>query len=377
VNLRRIGLLFGGSSVEHEVSVSSARAVGAAIREAGFECVPIAVTGDGRWLAPEESARVLDSAAERVETSGRDAAGPRLGVDPGRGLVRLEPGSPPTALEVDVVFPLWHGRSGEDGRLQGLLDIAGVPYVGAGVTGSAAGMDKIVAKRLFTARGLPGTPWIECERGAFERDPASVTARIRSELEAPWFVKPANGGSSVGVTKVAREEALSAALAEAFAYDHRALVETGIPAREIECAVLGNQEPEASIVGEIVPSGEFYDYAAKYLDGASELKIPAPIAPATAETVRRLSIEAFRALGLAGLARVDFLLDRRDGRVYLNEVNTLPGFTTISMFPKLWEASGLSFPRLVGRLVDLARERWEADLGLRTRWEGAGRGRPA
>jgi D-alanine-D-alanine ligase len=373
----RVGLLFGGGSVEHEVSLSSARAVGAAIRAAGLDCVPIAVTGDGRWLPPAESQRVLDSAAERVETPEPGSAIGRLGVDPGRGLVRLEPGAPPAPLEVDIVFPLWHGRTGEDGRLQGLLDVAGLPYVGAGVTGSAAGMDKVVAKRLFAARGLPGAPWIACDRRSFERDPSAVTARIGSELEAPWFVKPANGGSSVGVTKVAREQALRSALVEAFAYDHQALVETGIPAREIECAVLGNDEPEASIVGEVVPAREFYDYAAKYLDGASELKIPAPIPPATAEAVRGHSLEAFRALGLAGLARVDFLLDRRDGQVYLNEVNTLPGFTAISMFPKLWEASGLSFPRLVQRLVDLARERWQADQGLRTRWEGAGRGRPA
>jgi D-alanine-D-alanine ligase len=372
----RVGLLFGGGSVEHEVSLDSARAVAAAIREAGMECVPIGVTGTGRWLPPDSSRRVLDSGAERVEPPpGRDD-GSRLAVDPGVGLVRLVPGAACVPVEIDVVFPLWHGRTGEDGRLQGLLDVAGVPYVGAGVSGSAAGMDKIVAKQLFAAHGLPGVRWLAFERRAFERDETGSRERIRSQLDSPWFVKPANGGSSVGVTKVAREEDLPSAFADAFAYDHRVIVETGIPAREIECAVVGNEEPEASIVGEIVPSREFYDYAAKYLDGASELRIPAPIPPAVAETVRRDAIAAFRALGLAGLARVDFLMDRRDGQVYLNEVNTLPGFTAISMFPKLWEASGLPFPRLVRRLVDLARERWEADLDLRTRWEGAGRGRP-
>jgi len=253
----------------------------------------------------------------------------------------------------------------------GALDLAGVPYVGSGVSGSAIGMDKVVARELCDAQGLPSVRWIAFD--AASRTNGALSARhIAAELAFPVFVKPANGGSSVGVTRVMGPSGLAAAIEEAFACDTRIIVEQGVDAaREIECAVLGNERPEPSVLGEIVPSREFYDYAAKYLEDSTELKIPAPLEPELAQTIRAHAVSAFRALGLAGLARVDFLLDPRGGQVYLNEVNTLPGFTSISMFPKLWEASGLSFPRLVTRLVELALARWEESRPLRSSWKPA------
>lgn len=365
---RRIGLLFGGRSVEHEVSVVSARGVRVALHEAGFECSPLAVAGDGRWLGPERSLAILETDARRAEPGVPDD-GARVAVDPGgQRLLRFEPGAEPRPIEVDVLFPLVHGWGGEDGRLQGALELAGIPYVGAGVTGSAAAMDKIVSKKICSAHGLPLARWLAVSRAEYRAAAAGYRARVAGELGYPAFVKPANGGSSVGVSRVGSPAELAAALDKAFAYDHSVVVEEGLDAREIECALLGNDEPQASGVGEILPSREFYDYAAKYLDGTSQLKIPAELDPAIAAVVRRHAVAAFRALGLAGLARVDFLVGRQDGVVYLNEANTLPGFTPISMFPKLWQAEGLSFPDLVRRLVELALERWTADRSLLTRF---------
>jgi len=354
----RIGLLFGGSSVEHEVSLVSARGVARALDPERFEVVPLGITGEGRWLSPADSARVLDSDAKRVEApAGRHA---RLVADPGfGGLVLVEPGGSAAPVPLDAVFSVVHGWGGEDGRIQGLLDLAGIPIVGAGVLGSAVGMDKQVAKALFEEQGLPVGPWSALRRVDWERDRAQAERRLVSALGLPVFVKPANGGSSVGISKVKREAELGAALVLAFAHDEKVVVEAGLPVREIECAVLGNEKPEASVVGEIVPSGEFYDYAAKYEDGTSQLLIPAPLTPAISDQIRALAIDAFRALDLAGLARVDFFLEKGTDRVYLNEVNTLPGFTPISMYPKLWEATGLSYRGLLTRLVELARERFE------------------
>lgn len=357
----RVGLLFGGPSVEHEVSVRSARAVAAALDPGRFQCVPIAVTGEGRWLPPELSATFLLGEAARVELEAGSRQDAAVAISPGGGgLLVVERGGAARPLPVDVIFSVLHGWGGEDGRGQGGLDLAGIPYVGAGVLGSAAGMDKEISKRLFESRGLPVAPWRLLLRHEHEADPARAH-RLAAELGLPLFVKPASGGSSVGVARVAREDQLDPALAAAFALDRKALLEQAIDAREIECAVLGNEAPEASTVGEILPSREFYDYAAKYLDGTSKLLIPAPLEPAVAETVRRLSVEAFRALDLAGMARVDFLLERRTNRIFLNEVNTLPGFTPISMYPKLWEASGLAYPELLARLVELAFERHEEE----------------
>jgi len=364
---QRVALLFGGASVEHEVSVVSARAVARALLDAGFDCLPIGITGEGRWLGPERSRQILDGAEERAEAGATgDAVG--VAVDPGAGrFLRLVGAGEARPIEVDVVFPLVHGWGGEDGRIQGLLDLAGLPFVGPGVTGSAAAMDKVVSKALFAAAGLRLAPWFAVSRGEYAAAPQAVHGRVAGELGFPAFVKPVNGGSSVGVSRVADPDRLAGAFGEAFDYDHRVIAERGIDAREIECAVIGNDEPEASGVGEIVPSREFYDYAAKYLDDASKLLIPAPLDATTTATVRRQAVAAFRALGLAGLARVDFLVERESLAVHVNEVNTLPGFTPISMFPKLWQAEGLAFPSLVRRLVDLAVERRNADRRLRTR----------
>lgn len=363
----RVGLLFGGASVEHEVSLVSARGVAAALDPARFEVVPIAVTGEGRWLLPEISAALLASGATRAHAEG-DA---RLLVDPGfGGLARAEPGRPVTPVALDVVFSVVHGWGGEDGRIQGLLDLAGIPCVGAGVLGSAVGMDKQVAKALFQERGLPVGPWLVLSREDWERDPAAEERRLIGSLGLPLFTKPANGGSSVGISKVRSEAELRGALEAAFVHDRKVVAEKGLDVREIECAVLGNERPSVSVCGEIVPSGEFYDYASKYEDGTSRLMIPAPIDAPLAERIRGLAVEAFRALDLAGMARVDFFLERGTDRVFLNEVNTLPGFTPISMYPKLWEASGVAYAELLGRLIDLARERWEAERRRATKRNG-------
>jgi len=356
----RVGLLFGGASVEHEVSVISARGVASALDPDRFETVPLAIARDGRWLPPAESSRVLASEAASVEAT--DALGARLVVDPGSGgLSRLAANAQPEAVPIDAIFSVVHGWGGEDGRIQGLLDLAGIPYVGAGVLGSAVGMDKQVAKALFEEKGLPVGPWRALRHRDWLRDRAGEERRLVETLGLPLFVKPANGGSSVGISKVKTAAELPAALDVGFALDPKVVVEAGLAVREIECAVLGNETPEASVVGEIVPSGEFYDYAAKYEDGTSGLLIPAPLPPAVSERMRGLAIEAFQALELSGMARVDFFVEKGTDRVFLNEVNTLPGFTPISMYPKLWEATGLSYRGLLTRLIDLARERFDAE----------------
>lgn len=367
----RVGLLFGGRSVEHEVSVISARGVALALEQAGLTSVPIGVTGEGRWLTPEVSREILSSGQARVEAPpGPHGLAEVVALGGGSCLLRVAADGPARTIEVDAVFPLVHGWGGEDGRLQGVLELASIPYVGSGVLGSAAAMDKAVAKALFEAAALPVARWLVFSRGEFEHEARHALARVEAELGLPVFVKPANGGSSVGVSRVGTRDDLPAAMEAAFECDAKLLVEAAIDAREIECAVLGNDAPEASILGEILPSREFYDYAAKYLDGTSRLVIPAVLDAESARLIQQLSLTAFRTLGLAGLARVDFLVDRRTGQPYVNEVNTLPGFTPVSMFPKLWEASGLSYPRLVERLVELAVARSQAEGRRRTRWQG-------
>jgi D-alanine-D-alanine ligase len=354
---RRIGVLFGGRSVEHEVSLISARGVAAAMAlSSRIRCVPIAVTPDGQWLDPQASQRVLEGSGKRVESG----AGPRVSIVPGNGLRLDTPDGKHEPFAIDAMFPLVHGWGGEDGRLQGALELAGVPYVGAGVAGSAVGMDKIFARRLFEERGLPVCAWLAVERYELEADRSAIVARVAAELGFPVFVKPANGGSSLGVVRATGQHDIEAALDTAAGFDRRLVVERAHDVREIECAVLGNERPEASLLGEIVPCNEFYDYAAKYVDAASELKIPAPLPEELAQRIRGLACRAYRTLDLVGFARVDFFVERAGGEVWINEVNTLPGFTPISMFPKLWEASGWSYPRLIERLVDLA---FETDRG--------------
>jgi len=349
----RVGVIFGGRSVEHEVSLVSARSIVTHLDAERYEVNPIGITRRGKWVTARDAGTLLadglESAAARPCFLPPD---PEVG-----GLLSLSPGSEPEVSSLDVIFPIVHGGQGEDGTLQGLLELANLPHVGAGVLASSVGMDKDVMKRVFREVGLPVVESRTLFRSAWEARRGEVLARLPGDLGYPCFVKPANTGSSVGITKAKTARDLEEGLDRAFRFDRKAVVERGIDAREIECSVLGNEEPVASIPGEIIPCNEFYDYEAKYLAEGSQLLIPAPLPPAVAEEVRRLAVAAFMALDGSGMARVDFFVDRKSGSVALNEVNTLPGFTPISMYPKLWEASGLAYPRLLDRLIDLALER--------------------
>jgi D-alanine-D-alanine ligase len=352
----RVGVIYGGRSGEHEVSVVSAASIFKHIDRSRFQPVPIRIDKDGRWVLGAKEPTAIS--AGDVANSG-----------PGGTLQVTEP-TVAISGGIDVVFPVLHGPYGEDGTVQGLLELANVPYVGAGVLGSALGMDKAVSKTVFAAQGLPIVPYLTVTAREWSKAPGDVTTRVTSRLGYPVFVKPANLGSSVGISKASSEADLGASIRAAFEYDRKIVIEAGVPnAREIECAVLGNDEPEASLPGEIVvthPDG-FYSYEAKYLDPAGATpRIPADLQPEMVDRVRRLSVEAFRALDLAGMARVDFFLDDRNGTLYLNEVNTIPGFTAISMYPKMWEATGVSYPELLGRLLTLAIERHEQKQRLRT-----------
>lgn len=375
-----MGVLYGGRSGEHEVSVASAASVIKHLDRTRYEPVPVRIEKDGRWVLADRAPTAVSAAeviAQARQSAGR-APRPRRdtllvphqadealltierldGSDHGQAVV--------TGLGLDVIFPVLHGPFGEDGAIQGLLELANIAYVGSGVLASAAGMDKAVMKVLFEARGLPTVPHLVVRQREWQADRDRTTTRVL-DVGLPVFVKPANLGSSVGISKVKAPSELAAAIDHALEFDHKLVIEAGVPdAREIECAVLGNDEPQASVPGEIIPSREFYDYEAKYLDEGSRTEIPAPLLPAQSAEVQRLSLEAFRAVGAEGLARVDFLLARETGAVYLNEINTMPGFTTISMYAKLWEASGVSYTALVDRLITLALERHAAKQRLRT-----------
>ena len=343
----RLAILYGGRSAEHQVSVVSARSVMEALDPDRFEVVPIAITRAGAWLLPDRSPLELtasDGALPEVE-----AAGTELAVRPEQGVGG-----------VDVVFPILHGPFGEDGTVQGLFELADLPYVGSGVLASALAMDKAMAKVVLAQAGLPQAPYLVVPERDWRADPDRVAAEVEGRLAYPVFTKPARLGSSIGISKVKTPDGLAAGLADAFAHDTKALVEQGVVARELECGVLGNDAPEASVVGEVVPGHEFYDFEAKYLDDALKLEIPAPVPGEVRDRVRELSLRAFQALDCEGFARVDFFYEEATGRVLLNEVNTIPGFTPKSMFPMLWAASGLSYPDLVARLVDLAVERHAA-----------------
>jgi D-alanine-D-alanine ligase len=348
----RLAILYGGRSAEHQVSVVSARSVMEALDPDRFEVVPIAITREGAWLLPDRSPLELtaaDGALPEVE-----AAGTEVALRPERALAA--PGGGP----VDVVFPILHGPYGEDGTVQGLFELADLPYVGSGVLASALAMDKAMAKVVLAQAGLPQAPYLVVPERDWRAGPERVAAEVAGRLAYPVFTKPARLGSSIGITKVKTPDGLAAGLAAAYAHDPKALVEQGIAARELECGVLGNDAPEASVVGEVVPGHEFYDFEAKYLDESLKLEIPAPVPDAVRARVRELSLLAFRALDCEGFARVDFFYEEATGRVLLNEVNTIPGFTPKSMFPLLWAASGLAYPELVARLVDLATERHAA-----------------
>src|SRR6202162_5770455 len=391
----RVGILFGGRSGEHEVSLLSAASVVNAIDKTKYEVVPIGITKDGRWLTAEHAERLLkgkgeEQAAKSVRSTqatqlraGDPEATPGAAVlargesvvvppEPARRDAGLAPfqtdanlrRASDRAINVDVIFPVLHGTFGEDGTIQGLLELADISYVGAGVLGSSAGMDKDIMKSLFRAAGLPIVKHVTVLRSQFDGEPKKVKKLVESKLKYPVFVKPANLGSSVGISKAHDREELGPAIAEAAKCDRKIVVEEGVggkknKAREIECAVLGNDDPKASIAGEIIPCKEFYDYDAKYLAEGSELVIPAKITKAEMKTVQRLAIAAFQAVDCTGLARVDFLMDPKSRRIYVNEINTMPGFTAISMYPKLWGASGVSYRELIDRLIQLGIERHE------------------
>jgi D-alanine-D-alanine ligase len=350
----RVGVIFGGKSGEHEVSIASAASIFKHLDPARYDPVPIRIEKDGRWVLTGRVPTAI-SAAEVLKQASTEALQP------------VEPTAAVSRSGVDVVFPVLHGPYGEDGTVQGLLELANVPYVGCGVLASAAGMDKAVMKMLFAARGLPVGSYLAAIRREWESNAKEIAARVERELRYPVFVKPANLGSSVGISKARSREEFDQAMTLALEFDRKVVIEAAVPnAREIECSVLGNDEPEASVPGEVIPSREFYDYEAKYIDEGSQTLIPAPLTGEQTTTIRRMAIEAFRAVDGAGMARVDFLMDRESGEIVLNEVNTIPGFTTISMYPKMWEATGLSYPALIDRLIALAVERHTEKQKLKT-----------
>ncbi|HZR44408.1 MAG TPA: D-alanine--D-alanine ligase family protein [Ktedonobacteraceae bacterium] len=360
----RIGIIFGGRSGEHEVSLASANSVIANLDPNKYDVVPIGITKAGTWLLGVEPAKLLASGQDVQQTTddpAQQTTSVTLTADP--SVRRLIPLQSSEQLgdngALDVIFPVLHGTYGEDGALQGLLEMANVPYIGCGVLGSALGMDKEKMKMIFKTIGLPVGDFLVYRRRQWEREPEAVMDTIEQRLGYPCFVKPVNLGSSVGVNKAHNRTELEHDLRIAAEYDTKIIIERNINCRELECAILGNDEPLASVVGEIIPSNEFYDYNAKYVDNKSQTIIPANIPQATAEEVRRQAIQAFLALDLSGLARIDFFLEKETGKIYINEVNTLPGFTQISMYSKLWEASGLPYSELLDRLIELAQERYE------------------
>jgi len=379
----RVGVLFGGRSGEHEVSLLSAASVMQAIDRSKYEVVPIGITKQGLWLTDTHAEKLIKgefTAAPRNKSlragdpSATSAAavlakGEGVIVPPvpsANSIVPFETPrdhAAPRPISVDVIFPVLHGTYGEDGTLQGLLELADIPYVGSGVLGSAAGMDKDMMKRLFADSRLPLVKHVTILRSEWERQPKKVEKMVESALKYPVFVKPANLGSSVGISKAHDAVELPSAMNEAARYDRKIIIEQGVggkrhKAREIECAILGNDEPAASICGEIIPAKEFYDYNAKYIDSGSELVIPARLDHTQVRQIQDMAIRAFQSVECSGLARVDFLMDPVSGHFYVNEVNTMPGFTSISMYPKLWAATGIEYPALIDRLIQLALERY-------------------
>ncbi len=381
----RVGILFGGRSGEHEVSLLSAASVFNAIDKNKFEVVPVGITKEGRWVTASDAERLLQGKPLDHEERHLRAGDPEATAGAAvlaRGEAVIVPPEPKAAgamapfqtdasltrrasdraINVDVIFPVLHGTFGEDGTIQGLLELADIPYVGAGVLGSAAGMDKDVMKSLFRAAGLPIVKHVTILRSDWEAEPKKTEKMVEKSLKYPAFVKPANLGSSVGISKAHNHKELGPAIYEAAKFDRKIVIEQGVggqkqKAREIECSVLGNDKPEASVPGEIVPGKEFYDYTAKYLDEGSELIIPAKLTKSETKRVQQLAVAAFKAVDCAGLARVDFLMDPKTRKIYLNEINTMPGFTAISMYPKLWAASGVKYADLIERLIQLGLER--------------------
>lgn len=349
----KVGIIFGGKSEEHDVSLMSAASLIKAIDKNKYELVPIGITRKGTLASRDEATNMLPEFCVRYLTE------PVSIQSDGDKLISLNSSSHSRSSSIDVIFPVLHGPYGEDGTIQGLLELSGIPYVGCGVLSSALGMDKIVMKKVWLESKLPVVEFVSFLSKKWKSNPDEIRRQVEETLGYPCFVKPANLGSSIGVTKVHRPEELPQALDLAGRYDRKIVVERAVDARELECSVLGNDEPSASVVGEILPAREFYDYEAKYNDPQTRFAIPADLDNQKSEEIRRLSVHAFKALDCSGLARVDFLMEKRTEKVYLNEINTMPGFTAISMYPKLWEVSGISFPDLIDRLIGLAFERHE------------------
>ncbi|HTX18468.1 MAG TPA: D-alanine--D-alanine ligase family protein [Bacteroidota bacterium] len=358
----RVGILLGGRSVEHEVSLVSAASVMNGLNKEKYEILPIGITPEGRWLSAPDAVGLLKS-----RNASDDLPEHLILPDPRKqGLVEIGDGAKGTVQGIDVIFPILHGTFGEDGTVQGLLELADVPYVGAGVLGSAVGMDKVIQKQVLESAKIRVAQFVAFSTFEYETDSQKLIERIETELEYPCFVKPANTGSSIGISKAHDRRELEEAIVLAAEYDRKVLVERSVEkAREIECAVLGNDKPAASTLGEIIPSNEFYDYDAKYVDGKSSANIPADLPKWAVRKIQYIACKAFKILDCAGMARVDFLVQGNGSKIFLNEINTIPGFTSISMFPKLWEASGISYPELLDRLIELAIERHSAKSKLK------------
>lgn len=355
----KVAVLFGGESGEHEVSIVSATSVYKALDKSKYEVHLIGIDKSGRWLVPQDSQLLANSRNPRLI---------QLNQEPNT-MVLAPYQSEKTSY--DVIVPILHGTNGEDGTIQGLLELTKIPYVGSGVLGSAVGMDKDVCKRLLSQAGIPVVPSVTLRKHTYDPNPEKWIDHCIQTLGLPFFVKPANSGSSVGVHKIKTKAEAKEKLADAFSFDSKVLAEKAIAARELECSVLGNHTPKASIIGEIIPRHEFYSYESKYIDeNGADLKIPAEgLGPTVVERLQKMATDAFVCLELRGMARVDFFLDKNDGKIYLNEVNTIPGFTSISMYPKMWEASGLAYPKLLDELIQLAIESKKEKLSLKTDYQ--------
>ena len=353
----KVGIIFGGRSGEHEVSFCSASSIIKAIDKDKYTVVPIGITKEGRWISPQDSVSALQSG----KIKGKSTV--ILLNDPsGSALVRIDNNQrldkSSTLEKLDIIFPVLHGPYGEDGTVQGLLELADIPYVGAGVTASAISMDKDLMKTIFKQKDLPILKWMTIKRKEWQKDKEKILSLVQDDFEYPLFVKPTNLGSSVGITKVHKKEELEKAIDLASSYDRKILIEKGLEeVREVECSVLGNDEPQVSVVGEVKPAGEFYDYDSKYTDKETQLIVPADLPDGVSRKVQEIALRAFKAVDAAGMARVDFFVSRKENKIYLSEINTIPGFTSVSMYPRLWEANGITYSELIDRLIQLALER--------------------
>ena len=353
----RVGIIFGGRSGEHEVSYCSATSIINAIDKNKYTVIPIGITKQGKWISPQETARALQSGKIEGKSSVVLLSDPSskalIYIDSNQGLNKS-----PDLEKLDVIFPVLHGPYGEDGTVQGLLELANLPYVGAGLAASAISMDKDLMKTIFKQHKLPILKWITIKRKDWRKDKLKILSLIQDNFKYPVFVKPTNLGSSVGITKVHQKKELEKAIDLASSYDRKILIEEGAEdVREIECSILGNDDLRASVVGEVIPAREFYDYDSKYIDKKTQLIVPADLSKAVSQKVQQIALRAFRAVDAAGMARIDFFVTKKENKIYLSEINTIPGFTSVSMYPRLWQATGISYPELIDRLIQLALER--------------------